>query len=199
VEATRDLVAAGGPSPTIDAIAAAAEVSRRTIYVHFPTLDQLLLDATLGALSDAYVDTALAEADAGMGAHGPDVHARLDALIDAIIGQAPQTLPLGRRVIQLTVARPDDTAAGAEDQPTHPRRGQRRTTWLEAAVAPIRDRLTDEQHERLVSGLSLLIGFESMVVLRDVRGLGTAAETATTKWAAHALVDSILDEVSRPT
>ena len=204
VTATRELLLAGGPSPTVDAIAAAADVSRRTLYLHFPTLDQLLLDATLGALSDAYIDSGLDRADAGLGAgpgagrgNGPraglGAHARVDALIAAILDHADETLPLGRRLIQLTV---DPATASAENDPrtAGPRRGHRRTTWLEAVVEPIADMITVEQHERLVSGLSLLIGFEAMVVLRDVRGLDRAAERRTVTWAAHALIDSILDE-----
>jgi predicted DNA-binding transcriptional regulator YafY len=39
---------AQGAEPSVNDIAAAAEVSRRTVYMHFPTLDQLMLDATLG-------------------------------------------------------------------------------------------------------------------------------------------------------
>src|SRR5262245_6868239 len=50
VSATRELIAAG-KTPSIDDIAAAADVSRRTIYMYFPTVDQLVLDATAGLLS----------------------------------------------------------------------------------------------------------------------------------------------------
>ena len=192
VAATRELLAAGGPSPTVDAIAAAADVSRRTLYLYFPTLDQLLLDATLGALSDAYVDSRLDRADAGLAA-GLGAHARVDALVDAILDHADETLPLGRRLIQLTV---EPAAAPADDDPrtAGPRRGHRRTTWLEAVVAPLADTITDEQRERLISGLSLLIGFEAMVVLRDVRGLDRDTEKRTVTWAAHALIDAIVNE-----
>ena len=45
-----------GHTPTLDEIAAAADVSRRTIYMHFPTLDQLLLDASMGALAGRDVE-----------------------------------------------------------------------------------------------------------------------------------------------
>jgi AcrR family transcriptional regulator len=186
VEATRTLVAEGGPAPTIDAIAAAADVSRRTVYMHFPTLDQLLLDATLGALSDAYVDTALENADAGAGAHGEDVHARVDALVTAMLEMAPTTLPLGRQIIRLTVDHDEGSA--------RERRGQRRVGWIESAVAPLGDVLTAEQLERLVSSLAVIVGFEGMVVLRDVRGLDPDAEGQVIRWAAHALVDAMLTE-----
>src|SRR4051794_8287560 len=59
VAATQRLLAAG-TTPSVSEIADEADVSRRTVYQHFSTLDQLLLDATIGALSSATVDDALA-------------------------------------------------------------------------------------------------------------------------------------------
>src|SRR5215471_19853506 len=50
VNATITLLARG-TMPSIDDVAAAAEVSRRTVFLYFPTFDQLLIDATVGALS----------------------------------------------------------------------------------------------------------------------------------------------------
>src|ERR1700744_5004737 len=62
VEATAQLISTGA-DPSVAEIAAAADVSRRTIYTYFPSLDQLLLDTTLGALSSD-VDAEIAAADA---------------------------------------------------------------------------------------------------------------------------------------
>jgi AcrR family transcriptional regulator len=42
-----------GVTPSVDDVAAAADVSRRTIYLYFETFDQLLLDATARPLSIA--------------------------------------------------------------------------------------------------------------------------------------------------
>src|SRR5919199_4225027 len=81
VDAARTLVAEGR-TPSVDEVAAAAEVSRRTIYLHFPTLDQLLLDATAGLLSepvDAWLDAAEVDGDA---------EERSDALARAIVAVA---------------------------------------------------------------------------------------------------------------
>src|SRR5262249_6923266 len=50
---------ARGETPSVADVAAAADVSRRTVYLHFPTFDQLLIDATVGALSQASVDRAI--------------------------------------------------------------------------------------------------------------------------------------------
>jgi AcrR family transcriptional regulator len=179
VAAARELVAAGR-TPSIDEIAAAADVSRRTIYLHFPTLDHLLLDAASGLLAEATVDERLAAAEE----RGEDAVARTDALARGLAETAPSALPLGRKLIALTV----DSPAGSV------RRGYRRTSWVERALAPVRDELSPERYERLVSALCVVLGWEAMVVLRDIRGLDADDEESTLRWAARALVQAALQE-----
>lgn len=179
LEATTALIAQGG-TPSIDEIAAAADVSRRTVYLYFPTLDQLLLDATVGALSEGEVQTALAD-----DADGPS---RVDSLVRDLVRTAESTLPLGRKIIRLTVDGPSDPSQGGV------RRGYRRLEWVRAAVDPMRDQLTQEQYERLVAALSVVIGWESMVVLRDVDGLGPRQEEEVLRWMAATLVQGMLTE-----
>ena len=180
VAATRQLVAEG-KTPSIDEIAAAADVSRRTIYMYFPTVDQLLLDATVGLLSEATVDASLDH-----DRFGDDVIARTDALAKTLVGLAPDTLPLGRKIIRLTVDTPPETEGE--------RRGYRRVEWIERAVEPLRDRVTADQYERLVSALSLVLGWEAMVVLRDVRGLDPTREEDVIRWASRVLVEATIAE-----
>ncbi len=182
VDAATQLVAAGR-APSIDEVARAADVSRRTIYLYFPTLDQLLIDATAGALSNATIDAALDE-EASTG----DPAARVEGLARRMLELAPATLPLGRQLIRLTVAAPDS------EQAESPRRGYRRIEWIERAVEPLRERLNDEQFERLVSALAVVIGWEAMVVLRDMRSLDPVQEQETISWASRALVNAMLDE-----
>lgn len=184
VEAATELVASG-ETPSVDEVARAADVSRRTVYLHFPTLDQLLIDATVGALSNAGVDAALAR-EAG----SDDPRSRVEALAGTMLDLAPATLPLGRQLIRLTVADPRPLA-----EPT-PRRGYRRIQWIERALEPVREQLDQEQFERLVSALALVIGWEAMIVLRDIRGLDPGEEKRTTIWAARALLDAMLSEAS---
>jgi AcrR family transcriptional regulator len=181
--ATRLLIE--GRTPSIDEVAAEADVSRRTVYMYFPTLDQLLLDAAAGALSEQRIDAALAEA-----ASGDDPAARVDALARAFTQLAPETLQLGRKIIRLTV----DAEPGAAGEA---RRGYRRVQWIEQAVEPLRGRLSEEQFERLVSSLALVIGWEAQVVLRDVRGLDADGEQRVVTWAARTLVESILAEADQ--
>ena len=87
VEATSRLLAAGA-DPSINDIAAAADVSRRTIYTYFPTLDQLLLDATIGAMNVSI--------EAAIDSSGePDARARIAALVAALSDGMAGSLPLG--------------------------------------------------------------------------------------------------------
>lgn len=172
-----------GAEPSVTDIAEAADVSRRTVYMYFPSLDQLILDATLGAMASSGYGPEL-----DFESYGDDVHARVDALITALLRMSDDALPLGRRLLRLTV----DTAQ--PDDPAVPRRGYRRVAWIEQAVSPLRRRLTAGQFERLVSGLAVVIGWEAMIVLRDTRALSRRQEQRVTLWAAHALIDAILAE-----
>ncbi len=177
VEATMSLLAQG-LDPSVNDIAAAADVSRRTVYMHFPTLDQLVLDATLG-LMNVDVDDALARQ------HSDDPAERLTFLVKELYGSMEQSVPLGRRMIKLTV----DATDPAEGRP---RRGQRRVGWIEWAVEPLRRTLTRRQFEDLVSALAVVIGWESFIVLTDVRGLGARATREITLTSALAILDGAL-------
>jgi AcrR family transcriptional regulator len=187
VEAAMQLIE-DGRTPSVSEIAERADVSRRTVYMYFPSLEQLLLDATLGALTgsamaQAFEPEALAD----------DVPGRVDALVRALNEMTNQTMPLGRSLIRLTV----DAAPGG-DSPT-PRRGYRRVEWIEEALAPLRGRVDQKSFERLVSALALVTGWEAFIVLRDVRGLDHADEEDVTRWAARALVDAALRDMdARP-
>jgi len=172
-----------GRTPSINDVADAADVSRRTVYLYFPTLDQLLLDATLGLLSQAPVDDAIDAADVD----GRDAGERVDAMVRALASTANETLPLGRSLIRLTVA-PD----ARDDDEQAPRRGYRRIGWIERALEPLRSELTTAEFERLVSSLAMVVGWEALIVLEDLRGLSSEDQLATTLWAARALIDTAL-------
>jgi AcrR family transcriptional regulator len=122
VGATKQLLAQG-QQPSIDDIAAAADVSRRTIYMYFPTLDQLLVDASSGLLSERTIEPML---DAG--ALSTDPVTRVDEYAAALLAMAPEALPNARRILRLTV--------DAEQPPDNERRGYRRIEWLGRVLEP---------------------------------------------------------------
>jgi hypothetical protein len=59
-----------------------------------------------------------------------------------------------------------------------PVRGARRSLLLDAALAPLADELPMHEIERLKTALSMMVGVEAMVVLRDVLRLDHAQAKA---------------------
>ena len=177
LEATTDLLRSGA-EPSVNAVAEAADVSRRTVYLYYPTLDQLVLDATIGLLN-VDVDAALEREDS------VDPRQRLRTLVAETFATMEASLPLGRTLIRLTV----DAPAPADGEP---RRGHRRVGWIEWAVEPCREQLGVQRFEDLVSALAMVIGWEAFIVLLDVRGLTASDAQALTLRTAWAILDAAL-------
>lgn len=66
--------------------------------------------------------------------------------------------------------------------------------WIEKALAPARGRLEEPDFRRLVAALSLCMGIEALVVLRDVCALEPSESEEVLRWAARTLLSSSLDE-----
>jgi hypothetical protein len=135
-------------------------------------------------LSQAAVDEAIEAADTG-----GDATERVTAMIRAFGSMSTETLPLGRSLIRLTVA----PAANGTDAPS-PRRGYRRVAWIERALEPLRPQLDAAAFERLVSALAMVVGWEALIVLQDLRGLDPDDQLDTSLWAARALIRATLAE-----
>jgi len=165
-------------------IAVAAEVSRRTLYMYFPTLEQLLIDATLGALSQNVIDPVISEPSSS------DPVERMERLSRALNRNSAETMHLGRALIRLTVDADEPRAGG-------PRRGYRRVQWIEKALAPARKKLTSKEFERLVSALTVLVGWEPMIALKDTRGLSEKEADEVLAFAVRAVVEKGLHEAEQ--
>ncbi len=160
-------------------IAEAAQVSRRTIYMYFPTVEQLLIDATLGALTANTIDPVLSDSGSS------DPLTRVEQLSRAVNSHSAETMHLGRALIRLTVEA-DEPLAGT------PRRGFRRVQWIERALEPARARLTRKEFDRLVSTLCVLIGWEPLIVLKDIRSLDGKEADDILSFAVRAVVEAAL-------
>lgn len=181
---------ARGLTPTTTEVADAAGISRRTAYRYFPTQEQLLIEASLERLRPE-VEAAIAVVESMPALHvgRPDPEgdvssalARLDATVRVMHRLTLEYEPLLRTIWRLT--------AGGATMPGVRPRGSRRVDWLTAAVDPLRPRLGPERFARLVSALTVCVGFDSTFVLMDLRGLAPADAERLTAWMAESIVRS---------
>lgn len=185
LEAAVDLMRQG-ETPTANRVAEVAEVSRRTVYLYFPTQEQLLTEAALlGVRVEVERAVELADSD--------DAETRLDTLVAASLRSCIESEVLLRTMIRLTIEHRLDEARGGPPREA-PLRGGWRIERIEEALEPVRERLGEERFARLVSALALVIGIEALLVLRDIRGLDQAAMEEVSRWAARALLRASLEE-----
>jgi hypothetical protein len=159
------------------------------VFLHFPTFDQLLLDATVGMLSEAPIQHALERASPD-----DDAAVQVERLVRAVHRVTPEVERLGRSLVRLTLGADAATPATGT-----PRRGYRRIEWIESSLAPWRTRLDPPRWRRLVCGLATVIGWEALIAQRDVCGLTPAEGEELSVWAAQALVRATLDETAGAT
>jgi AcrR family transcriptional regulator len=168
-----------GRSPSLEEIAAEAMVSRATAYRHFPDVSALLVEASFD------IDTPQAEQLFRDGTP-KDPAARLekvDAAFDEMIAANETALRLMLvHNLQRTVRR--------ELQPGVPKRQNRRTPLIEAALEPARGQFKPAALKTLTRALALVIGTESMLVLKDVLQLDDAEARRVKRWTIRALVEA---------
>jgi hypothetical protein len=73
-----------------------------------------------------------------------------------------------------------------------PVRGGRRLDWIKAAIAPLRQKLGQRKFERLVSALTLCVGIEAVIALRDIRALDQEESISVCRWTARSLLRASL-------
>jgi AcrR family transcriptional regulator len=171
---------AKGEQPSIEQVADAAGVSRRTAYRYFPTQQKLHAEAALDRLRPAMEQAINTVPDA------PDVESRVLALIGKMQLLVGENESLLRTMIHETVLKPPRTGESS--------RGRRRLEWIESSLTPIQGQIAEESHRRLVCALALCTGIEAVLVLRDICGLPLAEATAVSQWVGLTLVRQVIRE-----
>jgi hypothetical protein len=118
-----------------------------------------------------------------------DGDGRVEAMARALQSISPEVERLGRSLIRLTVesnATAGPVAAAQGGSP--PRRGYRRLEWIERSLDPLRGRIDDRRLDRLVAALAMVVGWEAVIVRRDICGLTSAQGEELSIWAARALL-----------
>jgi AcrR family transcriptional regulator len=178
-----------GQRPTVAEVADAALVSRATAYRYFPTQEYLLFEAAL--------ESTRSDIDRELDENTPpeDPEARLEMLIHALQERIVDKEAAFRTMLRLSLEQsPEEERHGGESAPSR-LRGGGRVRWIEKALAPIQGRLEEPDFRRLVAALSLCMGIEALVVLRDVCAIESSETEEILRWAARTLLRSSLTEV----
>ncbi len=77
-----------------------------------------------------------------------------------------------------------------------PRRFGARRAVIDSAIGELRRRLGEKRYERLTAALSLFIGIEAAVVLRDVCRLSQETAHDVKVWGAVAILNAALADIS---
>jgi AcrR family transcriptional regulator len=173
-----------GRRPSMEEIAEKALVSRATAYRYFPSLETLLIEAPLDG-----------EAPSGVSVFGKDSGGTAEERIDRAEAAMHAMTYRNERQLRLMLAQFLLDSAGPD--PAAPRRQNRRTELIEAALAPVKPQMSRQTYERLCAALALVFGTESMIVLRDVVSVSEKKARGIKSWAARALVRSALAEPRR--
>src|ERR1700674_209978 len=182
VAAARELVAQG-VTPTVDAAAAKASISRTTAYRYFPNQRSLLLSAhpeieTRSLLPDNPPD---------------DPEARLDVVIQTFLRLIVETEPEQPAMLRRSLE-PDPIRRGEL-----PLRRGRAIGWITEALAPLRDRMSEAELKRLSVAIRSAAGIEALVWLTDIAGLSREQAVQVMRQSARALLRSSLADLDAGT
>lgn len=164
-----------GGAFTLEDIAAKAEVSRATAYRYFPNLDALLLEAAVD-IQTPDVETLFDGVDP------KDPIARLERVDAALHDMIAQNEASVRAMLAHAA-----TASGKDGD--LPRRQNRRTPLIEAALAPARDQFKPAAFKRLIQAVAVVVGSEGYVSCKDVLSLNGAEAQKLRRWMIAALVE----------
>ncbi|HUC24487.1 MAG TPA: hypothetical protein VMA73_17395 [Streptosporangiaceae bacterium] len=172
-----------GKIPSVADAAEVARVSRATAYRYFPTQSALIKEAVQTGLPTTWE---------------PDKrHADLTAFADRIERAVAEMLTLAhdneavlRGVLLLSLQQWAAIQAGDKPEKEPIKRGSGRIPAIQAAIAPYRSTLSPPALRRLAIGLSLIVGAESLVVLRDIWDLEETEAKEVARWIARTLAQA---------
>jgi AcrR family transcriptional regulator len=170
ISSTRALIAQG-VTPTVEAAAAAADISRTTAYRYFSSQLALLV-----AAHPEIEMTSLLPPNPPA-----DAASRLDAVLQEFHRVILETEPQQRSVLRLSLE-------PGFQRGDHPLRQGRAVGWIAEALSPLQALLPEKDLMRLVLAIRSATGIEALVWLTDVAGLSRDEATALMRDSARALL-----------
>lgn len=189
VEGARRLLREG-KIPSIAEAAEAARVSRATAYRYFPTQGALIQEAVHTDLYRIWEP----------GNPHPELTSFTDGVERAVAEMLTATRgneAFLRGVLLLSLQQWAAIRAGDKRAAEPIRRGSGRIPAIQAALAPYEDTLSLAALRRLTIALSLIVGAESIVVLRDIWKLDATEAEELTRWIARTLAQATADEIAK--
>ena len=184
LETAMALIQQEGRVPSVAEVALRSAVSRATAYRYFPTRSTLIsavMDASLGPVR-AFASTA------------PEGRERVRELFEQTFPRFKEFEPQMRAAVQLSLEQWALERAGLLEEEPY-RRGHR-VAILEHALAPLATVLPKAVHARLHKALSVVYGFELVIVLKDIWGASNRDAERTALWMADALIDAALRDAA---
>jgi AcrR family transcriptional regulator len=177
IAAARELVARG-VTPTVEEAAVVAGISRTTAYRYFPNQRAIVVAAHPEVEARSLLPDAAPL----------DVHARLDAVIDAFTRQNIENELQQRTMLRLSLE-PESN----RDEPLLLRQG-RAIGWIEDALAPLRGEMPAAALRRLAITIRSAVGIEALVWLTDMAGCSRDDAAHLMRWSAQAMLRAALDD-----
>ncbi len=172
-----------GKVPRLAEVAKEAMISRATAYRYFSSDEALLTEAPLH--SRAPTATQLFSDETSL-----DPEERLlkaNAALQDFIWENQTQLRVNLASVLGQVAK---ASKGSHEIS----RQNRRTEFIQAALAPARDRLDNGTYGKLCAALALVFGTESMLVFRDVLHIEEAKAREVEEWVIRVLTQAALLE-----
>jgi AcrR family transcriptional regulator len=183
ISAAGQLVAEGGVTPTVEAAAEAASISRTTAYRYFPSQRALLAAAHPETAAESLLPEDASD----------DVGERLDIVVAAFTKMVVDTEMQSRTMLRLSLE-----ADPVERSQLALRQG-RAIKWIEEALAPLQPDMSAAELHRLAIAIRSATGIEALVWLTDVAGLDRADATELMRWSARSMLTAALNDQATAT
>src|ERR1700687_3670213 len=168
-----------GREPTVAEVAEVPEAARAPAYRYFPTQESLLVEMRMFA-----PEGPLEMFDKVVLESGDPVE-RVGVLARAVAEGALTNDTALRTLLRLSL-----------DPETGVRRPGHRIRWIAEALQPLQGKVDGATLDRLSSALTMLLGIDPIIPLRDFAELPPAQAIEVIEWAARMLVRSVVDEVA---
>ena len=171
-----------GHNPTVAQVAERARVSRATAYRYFPSMEALISE-TAADREMQPLERLWRPGDDPVKGIGLAANALNALLLDDEIG--------------LHVMERSFMTVWLESESHEPLRPGRRMSYIEPIVDSLKDVLSPRARKRLKQALSIVMGTEALIAVRDISRASIEESLDAAAWAARALVRQALAEAEQ--